>query len=73
VVMHSADNSVTTATDYDGDGIADQVTVVSPDGSVTVSATDADGAWHTVATGELTPDGGITFHDPACQPADQSA
>ncbi len=73
VVLHGADGSVTTATDYDGDGVADQVTVVSPDGTVTVSAAGDDGEWHPVATGEVTPDGGIVFHEPVAEPAAQPA
>src|SRR6478752_7011444 len=73
VVLHGADGSVTTATDYDGDGVADQVTVVSPDGTVTVSAAGDDGEWHPVATGEVTPDGGIVFHEPVAEAAAQPA
>lgn len=56
-VSKQADGTITGYTDVDGNGTADRITQISPDGNVVIAEADGNGGWHQVATGHLDSDG----------------
>ncbi len=60
-IVQTKDGNTLVATDIDGNGTADQVIDIAPDGSATVLVADSNGTWETVATGHVDSSGQLVI------------